>query len=196
MIRKYAIQNIRRISEWIDSGTLEFKTPKLRLTKKNRKRLNEAVATLKGFGMLKPKQVERTNYQTVTVDLDKIQNFIMQQHGELVSRFGLKDCVIIMGSPEFHALTNSMIPHPMFFPLSNFQVGHLQNRFMGIGVVILPWMSGTVFVPKEYLPIDRELIPSGVMVTAETQQKLERERDGKLAAELWRRTMHPEELED
>lgn len=184
MFRKYAVHNIRRITTWVDAG-LEFVSPNSRQTKKNRRKINEAIAALKGFGFLRTKRVEATSYQTVVVDLRKINEFIYRTHCEMVERYGCKDCVIIMGSPEFHELTNTMLTMPASFPLADFQVGHLQNRYLGMSIVVLPWMTGTVFVPKEYLPIDRELIPSGVMVTAETQKKLQEERD----AWAWNRFM-------
>lgn len=177
--RRYLIKNVKLTEVWrTDAAKLDFKRSGKRLTKRHRKQANEAVATLKGIGWLRPHQYTDFELTSVTVELNKLELFIIKNHHEAICRFGVKDSVVVMGSMQFRELTNSLLHHPMMFPLADFQTGHMQNRLHGLSVVVLPWMDGTLLIPKEYLPIDRELVPSGVMVTAETQRKLDEEAEG------------------
>jgi len=131
---------------------LKFKKSGKRMSKRIRVRVNDAVAMLKGVGWLKPSVYEVETTQCVTLELDKIQDFIMRNFQELIQRFDIHEAVILMGPTEFRALSGSMVNCPMRFSLADFQVGHLQNQFHGMSLVVLPWMEGAILVPKSYFP--------------------------------------------
>lgn len=167
---------------------LDFARNKKRLTKRMRQRALDAVGLLKGIGWLLPHRFEMETIETVTIDYQQIERFIMENHYHLVREHGVKDSVVLMGPAQFYEVSRQVVKLPLVFPLSDFQCG-MQNRLHGMYVVVLPWMDGTVLVPKKYFPIERELVPSGIMVTAETQRKLDEEAEGRRAAALWNQLM-------
>lgn len=181
---------------FIDNDTLVFERPRKRFPKKRRKQVNSAVALLKGDGFLKPKSGFRESYESISIDKGDLENWITRNHYELIRRFGIKDTVIIMGQSDFHSLSGQLVNRHMMIPLTDFNTyGNIsQNRFKGMYLVVIPWMDGTVLIPKEYMPIDREFIPSGVLVSAENQAKLERDREGMLAGKLWNDFMGRDDL--
>lgn len=186
MIRRYLINSLRRAFHWESSATqLDFKRTLTRMPKRLRSRVNDAVALLKGVGWLTPHRFEVETVESITIELAKLESFIMEQHLEIMRRFNVRDGVVLMGPKHFYELTKATINQPLRISMADFQVGKPQSQFNGMSVVVLPWMEGTILIPKEYLPIDRELVPSGIMVTAETQRKLDEEREGRFSAALW-----------
>lgn len=171
--------------KWIESADQWDFKPGRRPTKKARRLANDAVATLKGLGWLKRRQIELETVETFMVEAEKLERFIMQNHYDLMGRFGVRDNVVIIGSKQWFELTRYMVTQPFLINMADFSFPVNQNRLHGLMVVILPWMDGTVLVPKEYLPIEQKLVPSGVMVTDEARRRIEMEREGLLAAKLW-----------
>ncbi len=188
----YPIENRRVTVSFIGrDGPLELHKTRKRITKKQRKAGNDAIATLKGIGWLTPRQEwdKSEKIEKIEVRYDDLERFIMENHRDLMCQFGIKDTICLIGSRLFLELTRQNVRGPMMIPLSDFQCEHFQNRLHGMFVVILPWMEGTVLVPKEYFPIERQLVPSGVMVTAETQRKMDEDAEGRRAAALWNMAM-------
>lgn len=164
MMRRYAIRNLRSVLQWQESkGQLDFVRNKKRLSKRMKQRAFDAVGLLKGIGWLTPYRFQSETIESVTIDYHQLERFILENHYELVRRFNIKDSVVLMGPAQFYELTKQTMREPLVVPLSDFQCG-FQNRLRGMFVVVLPWMDGTVLVPKEYLPIENKLVPSGIMV--------------------------------
>jgi hypothetical protein len=184
-MRKYIVNNTRSITNWVDSRNKFDYSPATRLTKKQRARSRDALGLLKGLKLLTPERVAVQTFETVTLDIRDIDRFIYQHCLELLQQFGPKDFCVAIGSAQFYELSHQMTHQPLFISLADFQVGRPQNTLRGMSLIVLPWMDGIVCIPKEYLPIQRELVPSGVLVTPQKQRELDEVWESLHARRAW-----------
>lgn len=197
--RRYPIVNQRLISTWFETDKqLDFGNLNdvLKINRPWRWVVLASIWALKRFKMLKPCKREHEGVQTIQVEYNNLARFIMERHHELISRYGVKDLVVIMGSRMFMELQHQASPmaFPMVFNLSDFETP--QNRLCGMLVIVLPWMDGTVLVPKEYMPIDERIVKIPVPATDEECREMRQKFEGEKAAALWNNFMGREPLED
>jgi hypothetical protein len=184
-MRKYIVGNTRSITSWADSESKFNYNKTVRLTKKQRARSRDALGLLKGLKLLKPESVATQTFETVTLDIENIERFIYQNCIELLRQFGSKYFCVAIGSAQFYELSHQMVRYPLFVSLADFQVERPQNTLHGMYLIVLPWMDGIVCIPKEYLPIQREPVPSGVLVTPQKQRELDEARESLRIRRAW-----------
>jgi len=131
---------------WLpDKDRLELRR-RSRMSSRRRRMANDAIATLRGFGLLVPGKQRQETFQTIDINYRSLEEFIVEQHMEIIREHNIMEAVIVMGSAEFSELCGSMTTSPLYIPRFS-----EKNTFRGMSIVVLPWMTGTILVPKSYL---------------------------------------------
>lgn len=155
-------------------------------SKRIRKRANAAANLLQQIGWLAKEQVNYEQMQTVTINEDRILDFVARycrgvfvQHG-----YGASDFLLFIGPKQLELIAEATEPITKPF-CHEVQQGSL----FGMLLCVLPWMDGILPVPKRYLPLDVKIQE---VVRRETDEE-RREREGReranAAAAAWNSLM-------
>lgn len=179
---RFVVKNLRPVTRRLDTKPkIEF--ARQRVKKVIRKRANACVNFLTQIGWLKKKSeaLQVVTYEEVIVDPVQIDRWITENYYQLVRRFNMREMTLIMGPEKAHQLVRCC---DLVSPI-RFQLQH-GSQFRGMTIIILPWMDGVMFVPKEYLPTIERKVEVKVPMSPQEFEDHRRHVEGDRAAALWR----------
>lgn len=98
------------------------------------------------------------------IDIDNLFEFILQQQYELYGRYLLESKHLLVGYDQYSKIMEGTLHSPFTFevprhnfyqsvPLENEPYGYttVKTEVSGLKVTLVPWMDGTLVLPKEIL---------------------------------------------